>query len=107
MSEDENSSNLCEDIALEVYDLLATIKDPEFPDKTLGNLKTTQLDTTTGDERMVVNEDDINVKIFENKKSQNVTHKAKSRRPSTHILNCKIYLKSSSELKLAKQSNPI
>ena len=60
MSENED---ICEDLSAEVYDLLACIKDPEFPDKTLGTLKTSHI--IDGNERMVVNEDDINIEIFE------------------------------------------
>ena len=59
------TDDLCEDLSGEVYDLLACIKDPEFPDKTLGNLKTSHVDEKNpGGERMVVNEDDITVEMY-------------------------------------------
>jgi len=61
---------LCEDLRYEVYDMLASIKDPEFPDKTLGELKTTVPDTEnisadgTVPDKMVINEDDIHITLL-------------------------------------------
>lgn len=61
---------LCEELKYEVYDMLASIRDPEFPDKTLGDLKTTVQDTTnvslygSAVDKMVINEADIFVKLL-------------------------------------------
>ena len=56
---DSDLNTLTTSLIEDIYDITSTIKDPEFPDKILGELK-----TSFESDKFVINQDDIHVKIF-------------------------------------------
>ena len=56
---DSDLNTLTTSLIEDIYDITSTIKDPEFPDKILGELK-----TSFESDKFVINQDDIYVKIF-------------------------------------------